>query len=144
MDRFADPTPIPSDMDPFGDGKDLPSSRPKRRRGAQPRNANALKHSLYSTLDSESLPPVSTVSPGDCLQEAITRLLSIIDRLDQLSQEAESLDDKIKLYSALGVASVRLSTLLRTQKILSPQSTDEIQQMLDQVLPVLYREWGIT
>jgi len=112
---------------------------PNRRRGAQPRNANALKHDLYAALQSKANPSGSAASAGDTLQDAITRLRAVID---QLYQAAESLEDKIKLSSAPGVATVRLSTLLRTQKFLSPDSRSEVDEALHQAIYNLNKEWG--
>ena len=134
MDLLPDTTPLPPDVDPSADGNDLSPPQPGPRRGAQPRNANALKHDLYAALQSQADPSGSSASAGDTLREAITHLRAIIDQLDHLPQAAESLKDKIKLSSALGVAAVRLSTLLRTQKILSPESADEVAQALNEAL----------
>ena len=103
MDLLPDTTPLPPDVDPSADGQDLSPPRPRRRRGAQPRNADDLRRDLYAALQGQADPSGSSALAGDTLREAITHLRAVIDQLDHLSQPAESLDDKIKLFSALGL-----------------------------------------
>jgi len=135
MNLQPDETTLPPDVDPSGDGEDLSPPQPG------PRRAETLRRELIESLQGQASQP-GLASAGDALREAIAHLRAVIDQLDGLYQVAESLDDKIKLSSALGVATVRLSTLLRTQKYLAQDSRSEVDQALHQAIYNVNKEWG--
>ena len=136
MNLQPDQTTFPPDVDPSGDGEDLSLPQPG------PRRAETLRRELIQVLQGQADPSGSSALARDTLREAIAHLSAVIDQLDGLYQAAESLDDKIKLSSALGVATVRLSTLLRTQKYLSPNSRSAVDEALDQAIYNVNKEWG--
>jgi len=142
MNLQPDRTLLPPDADPSGDSEDLSAPGPKGHRDTQPRNPDDLRRELYEALHGQADSPGSSASAVDTLREAITHLSAVIEQLDGLYQAAESIEDKIKLSSALGVATVRLSTLLRTQKFLSPNSRSEVDEALRQAIYNVNKEWG--
>jgi hypothetical protein len=87
-----------------------------RKRGAQPGNINALKHGRYASLvppkDNRSLPDILSSS----LEEEIRILRSATRRVFELADQAGDIDQAIKVLGALGLASIRTSRLLQSQK----------------------------
>lgn len=87
-----------------------------RKRGGQPGNLNALKHGRYARLvppdDTRELPHLLSSS----LEEEIRMLRSASRRVFALADQAEDIDRAIKVLGALGLAFIRTSRLLRSQK----------------------------
>lgn len=96
------------------------SSMPKRKRGAQPGNTNALRHGFYSgRFNSLEVSDLDTVL-SDGLVDEIALLRVIIRRVFELSDsDATDLDTWTRSLNTLGAASTRLAGLLRTQHIIT-------------------------
>jgi hypothetical protein len=117
------------DLDPKG----------KRNRGGQPGNINALKHGRYA----RSVPP--RISGGEPhlflanLEAEISMLRTVTRQIFELTDQVVGIDQMIKLLGALGLASIRTSRLLKSQKELGNghQALDLIEAALRDVLP----EW---
>jgi hypothetical protein len=107
----------------------LRSAGTGRRRGAQPGNLNALKHGLDSTAMRQASRP--TPLP---LQEEAEMLQTLIRRLFDMADGAQSMDELIDALRALGVGSTRLAALLRAQKQLQGQAGDETLQAINEAL----------
>ena len=92
-----------------------------RKRGGQPGNDNAVKHGFYSprftsaeNLDLDAAAPVG-------VSDEIALLRVGMRRLFELAQEGETAPGAAEwaaVLDALGVAAVRISGLLRTQKLI--------------------------
>jgi hypothetical protein len=109
---------------------------PKRSRGAQPGNLNALKHGFYSRIfqDREAL-DLEALLDSD-LKDEIAMLRVVIRRVLQYTEDVENLEDAVHLLSALGAASTRLASLLRVQKLLggASEASDAISEALTQIV----------
>jgi len=87
-----------------------------RKRGGQPGNINALKHGRYvrpvPPEDSQGSTYILTMS----LDEEIGMLRIATRRVFELADQARDIDQAIKVLGALGLASIRISRLLKSQK----------------------------
>ncbi len=113
-----------------------PEERPRRKRGAQPGNLNALKHGLYSRRLQE---------PGAeaDLEEEIITLRNLVQRTSQLATDPDmNLTTLLKVLDTIGSAMNRLANLLQAQKQLHKSSTDANAVLLQAVIEVA-RELGI-
>ena len=112
----------------------------KRKQGAQPGNLNAFKHGFYSKLfeplyreDIENLLSMD-------LEEEIVMLRKATQHTFGLAYQVDDIDQAIKSLGALGLASIRTSRLLKSQKELGngDQALSALTNAINQVL----REWG--
>lgn len=142
MKLLPDQTPLPPHVDSSGDGEDLSPSGPEGCRDTQPLDPAELRSEMIAAFRGDSDSPGSSASARDTLCAAITHLSSVIEQLENLYRSAESIDDKIKLSSALGIATVRLSTLLRTQKYLALDQSSELYEEIQQAIYTVNKEWG--
>jgi hypothetical protein len=114
--------------------------------GAPPGNLNALKHGFYSrafkTLELGDL----DAALGQGLADEIAMLRVATRRLFQTFQldRLESLDPEqaVNLLSALGLASIRLGSLMRVQTLLSG-SSDPVSSALAEALAEVQKELKI-
>jgi uncharacterized protein YjcR len=115
---------------------------PKRRRGAQPGNLNALKHGFYARQfhQAELNDLDQLVSSG--LQDEIAMLRLIIRRVVQLAAQAESLDQLLRLLNTLSHATANLGRLMKIQYALTGGRTD-FDRDLEDILFELNKEWGL-
>lgn len=121
----------------------MPTPAAPRRKGAQPGNANALRHGFYSnSFQFGELADLDTALNND-LQDEITMLRVITRRVMALSSGDLSLDEAINALGALGLSSTRLAGLLRTQRILNGEDAGAIQAISD-ALTQINIEMGLT
>jgi hypothetical protein len=117
--------------------------RPRRKRGAQPGNQNAFKHGFYGryfeNLEAGDLDAILT----DGLQDEIAMMRVITRRVMKLSRGVENLDEAITILGALGIAASRLAGLLKTQKILGGEQTEDVAVAISQALSDVIKELGI-
>ncbi len=93
----------------------LISPKPKRRRGGQPGNLNAMKHGFYArSFRKFEIDDLHAISGTD-LSGEINALRIATRRLIELSSDNYDTETGIKLLSTLSLALVRLSNLLRSQ-----------------------------
>ncbi|MFC1922777.1 hypothetical protein ACFLY4_05755 [Chloroflexota bacterium] len=112
----------------------------KRKQGAQPGNLNAFKHGFYSKLfeplDREDIENLLSMD----LEEEIVMLRKATQHTFGLAYQVDDIDQAIKSLGALGLASIRTSRLLKSQKELGngDQALSALTNAINQVL----REWG--
>lgn len=109
----------------------------KRKPGGQPGNINAIKHGRYARMVPAENSPKSISSS---LEEEINMLRSATRRVFELADHAGDIDQAIKVLGALGLASIRTSRLLKSQKELG-----DGDQALDLILAALSEflaDWG--
>jgi len=115
---------------------------PKRRRGGQPGNLNALRHGFYSIKfqASEIDDLENTLTQG--LEGEIAMMRVVTRRVLSLVDGVENLDTMINALGALGMASAKLAGLLKTQKMLNGEDTSLNQSIADALNEVV-KELGI-
>jgi hypothetical protein len=108
----------------------------KRKRGAQPGNLNAFKHGFYSKLfeplDREDIENLLSMD----LEEEIVMLRKATQHTFGLAYQVDDIDQAIKVLGALGLASIRTSRLLKSQKEIGngDQALAEIRDAIKEVL----------
>jgi hypothetical protein len=116
------------------------NNKNKRQRGAQPGNLNAFKHGFYSKLfeplDREDIENLLSMN----LEEEIVRLRNATQLTFNLAHQVDDIDQAIKVLGALGLASIRTSRLLKSQKELGDgdQAISVVSNAINEVL----KEWG--
>jgi hypothetical protein len=117
----------------------------RKPRGGQPGNTNALSHGFYSrkfrTIELSDL----DASLKDNLTDEIALLRVAIRRFfDHVSDKEDiSISEWADCLNALSSASCNLSTLLKTQKILTGKDTDVIG-VLTSALSDVVKELGLS
>lgn len=116
----------------------------KRKRGAQPANTNAFKHGFYSRRLREISPQDLENAQNSGLKDEINLLRMVMLRLLEQATAAEDadLEDWQKTLAALGAASSRLATLLRTQQTLAKSSSDTLS-LLSQALSEVTKDLNL-
>ena len=110
-------------------------AKPKRPRGGQPGNLNALKHSFYSRFFKENEIEAMQGLPNEDLREEITALRVIIRRVLQLSLDIEDVYTGLRLLSTLSAAAAQLSSLVKVQAVMQQNgSEDSFEQALRQAI----------
>jgi hypothetical protein len=108
-----------------------------RKPGGQPGNINALKHGRYSLIvPPEELPHILSSN----LDDEIRMLRSATRRVFELADQAGDIDQAIKVLGALGLASIRTSRLLKSQKELG--DGDQALQVISAAINVMLEEYG--
>jgi hypothetical protein len=110
------------------------NSRPKRSRGAQPGNQNALKHGFYSEGFKQGELEDLEACMATGLEDEITMLRVITRRVMLLANGVENLDEAIHALNALGTASVKLAALLRVHKMLGGNEESRVYEALSEAL----------
>ena len=124
-----------------------------RKRGAQPGNINALKHGFYSRsfLDLENTDLEAMLAQD--LESEIARLRVVVRRAFELSTApdppqspleggravGQELDRAIHVMNSLGMASIRLGSLLKVQAMLGKREGD-IGATISEALKEVARE----
>ncbi len=112
----------------------------KRRRGAQPGNLNAFRHGFYSNLfkplNAEDLEGIFSTS----LEEEIAMLRVATQWTFNLANQVDDIDLAIKALGALGLASIRTSRLLKSQKELG--DGDKALSVVSNAINEILKEWG--
>jgi hypothetical protein len=116
-------------------------SRGNRRRGGQPGNTNAFKHGRYARSVSPSAGKDAPDLNFANLETEISMLRTTTRQIFELVGQAVDIDQMIKLLGALGLASIRTSRLLKSQKELGNggQALNLIEAALRDVLP----DWNL-
>ena len=111
----------------------------KRNRGAQPGNTNAIRHGFYSKLfretESEDL---EALKLQDLTSEIY--LMRVLIRRAFTVCSPENTPDVLQL---VGIASVRLAHLLRTQELLGGSESDGIAEAISQAISEVMVEMNI-
>ena len=112
------------------------NNKNKRQRGAQPGNLNAFRHGFYSKLfkplNAEDLEGIFSTS----LEEEIAMLRVATQWTFNLANQVGDINQAIKALGALGLASIRTSRLLKSQKELGngDQALSAIKDAINEVL----------
>lgn len=113
---------------------------PKRKRGGQPGNLNALKHGFYSRqfrhLELEDLR--SLLSPG--LVDEVAMLRVMTRRVLELADGIDEVDAAAGVLASLGGACSRLANLLRTEKFLTGSADGGTARAISQALNEVMQE----
>ena len=105
-------------------------------------NTNALKHGFYAqAFRSGELADLDDML-AEGLQDEISMLRVATRRVIEFIDEFQSPKEAVATLGALGLAATRLSTLLRTQKLLSGSEHDTAAA-LSQALAEVVKELGI-
>jgi len=112
----------------------------KRKQGAQPGNLNAFKHGFYSKLfeplDREDIENLLSMD----LEEEIVMLRKATQHTFGLACQVDDIDQAIKVLGALGLASIRTSRLLKSQKALG--DGDQASSVVSNAINEVLKEWG--
>jgi hypothetical protein len=114
-----------------------------KRRGAQPGNINALKHGFYSrsfreleNTDLEAMLAQDLDSEIAMLRVVVRRAFELSTALKEGEEPGQELDKAIHVMNSLGMASIRLGSLLKIQTMLGKRDNDigaAISEALKQV-----------
>jgi hypothetical protein len=104
----------------------------KKRKGAQPGNLNALKHGFYSRSFKELENSDLEAMLAQDLESEIAMLRVVVRRAFELSTApavedtdlGQDLDKAIHVMNSLGMASIRLGSLLKIQAMLGKREGD--------------------
>lgn len=114
-----------------------------RKRGAQKGNINALKHGFYSerfrNVELEDLLNI----PAGSLEDEIAIIRVITRRAANQAEEGGTPAELLEIYNLIGEMCMRISAMLRTQKMLSAGGSDldALYEAIDSVRPLLAAEW---
>ena len=105
---------------------------PKRTRGAQPGNTNAIKHGFYSQQFSQIELTDLETALGDGLGDEIALMRVLIRRFVEAieAQPELSLEDTSQFLNTLGSNMTRLAGLLRADKLLSGSDDSAVMQAI--------------
>ncbi len=97
---------------------------PRRSRGAQPGNLNALKHGFYAKhFKTDELAALAEATAGT-LNGEISLARIAARRVLGLLEEAGTPEEKVALLNAITMAAMRVASLLKTKKYLSGDGDD--------------------
>jgi hypothetical protein len=99
---------------------------PKRRRGAQPGNTNALKHGIYSRLYQKKEPGELDPSSDPGLWEDFDMLRQLIRLTLDRADEAVGFETQLRFISVITVAYARLINMIKFQLMFEPTEEDQI------------------
>jgi hypothetical protein len=124
--------------------QDIENTKPKRKRGGQPGNTNALKHGFYShrfrNIELSDLD--SALSDG--LVDEIALLRVIIRRVFEYADTGDQdLDAWTRTLNTLGAASTRLAGLIRTQQVITGNGGDVVD-VLSQAIGEVAHDLGLS
>jgi len=119
----------------------VPVSAPKRKRGGQPGNSNALKYGFYA----RKYKPADLLDIDACqftgVKDEILMMRIYIRRVIELSNDIDNLPEAVNLLRVLSLASMSLTRLLKTQQFLA--GADEVSIALREALEEVARELEI-
>lgn len=106
--------------------------------------ADSTAHGLYSRfMTPEDLLALAVTSTELTLEDEIAFTRVVIARLAELVEEADSIEQSVRLAHALFRGTGSVAHLLRAQLALSGQSSDRISEAIDAALDELGAEWGL-
>lgn len=117
-----------------------------RQRGGQPGNVNALKHGFYSARFRQGeIEDLASLAINDLSSEITVNRVQIRRVLDKADQELEdqSLVQSINVLYALGMASARVASLIRTQSLLHGSASDDFSNAATLALAAFMEDHNI-
>lgn len=126
-------------------GWDTPTAAPgRKKRGAQAKNTNALKHGFYSRnfqeLETKDLDAMLLEGIDDeiyMLRVATRRVMDLATSADDLMTATTTLD-------TLGAAATRLAGLLKTKRLLSPSAGNDVARSIGEALAAVVKEMQLS
>lgn len=118
---------------------------PKRKRGGQPGNLNALKHGFYSRQfqDQELLDLEAIMAEG--LDDEIAMLRVAMRRYFELvTQHITDIDYMANTVEIMGMAATRLAGLLKIKKFLGGGEDEELLSTINQAIADVAEELGLS
>ena len=115
----------------------------QRRRGGQPGNHNAYKHGFYSRYFTHIECRDLEVIKVEGLDDEIALIRIVARRLLELVNCAEDVDQVSGALDSLGIANLRLASLLKTRKILTGSSNTDVLKVLASALTAVRQELKI-
>jgi len=114
---------------------------PSRKRGAQPKNRNALKHGFYAAVfDPAELSDLETLMTAG-IDDEIHAMRVHFRRVMQLAADRDlTYDEAASLLDTAGRASTTLATLLRTKRLISPDTGSDTARAIGDALTAIARE----
>ena len=119
--------------------ENLKDHKPKRKRGAQPGNTNALKHGFYSRHFSKNDLSDLEINATKGVQDEITMLRVFIRYVLQLSTGAQTLPEALACLRAISLSVTALSRLIKVQHVVFG-STSELDEALHLALQDITEE----
>ena len=116
----------------------------KRQRGGQPGNLNALKHGFYAKTFKKTETDDIECMDGQGLENEIDMMRIITRRFLELAQKANTMQESATVLNTLGMASVRLASLLRVQNLLKGDMKAKVMDDLEEALREVAKELGIS
>ncbi len=107
---------------------------PKRTRGGQPGNTNALKHGFYSRRFSDQEHCDLEASQDDDLRSEAAMLRVVIRRVFELSENITEFEQACELLRHVSLAIGRLAAIMRTQALYGLSPADEVQRTIEEAL----------
>ena len=104
-----------------------------RKRGAPKGNLNALKHGFYSERFRTGEVDALVEIPKGNIQNEIAVLRVMTRRVAAMLEEGASPDDILEFYNLMGLMCTRISSLLRTERLLEvgSQNTSILETIRD-------------
>lgn len=81
--------------------------------------------------------------PGVSLEEEIEMLRKALRQAFQLSQEAQSTEEKLRALGALGAAAARLANMVKVQRQLNQGRESELEEAINAAIEEAAREMGL-
>ena len=110
------------------------------KRGAPLGNKNALKHGFYSkqmrATEAEDLEALMDAS----LSNEINMLRVLLRRTLEIAEGQLDVDTTLSILNAAGANMTRLANLMKTQKFLAGESTDDFMKTLSEALNEVVKE----
>jgi uncharacterized protein YjcR len=106
-------------------------------------NTNALKHGFYSKQfrqsEMDGLSALQAVGFTDLASEIALLRVSVARCFEQVSHSEEV--DWIATLSAIGLAAIRIATILRTQKILEGDQGAAVAETIKSAIAQVAKDW---
>ena len=111
-----------------------------RKRGAQPGNLNALKHGFYSRRFTASEAEDLEARLCEGISDEVAMLRVVVRRLfDASSDDDQDLEKLMTTINTLGMAAIRIGSLLRLQHMLGAKE-DDTTSVINQALKDIAKE----
>ncbi len=114
-----------------------------RKRGAQPRNTNALRHGFYSRyLHKAENDDLTLTSPTD-LESEIAMLRAVTRRVLALADGITDLDQAMTLLNTLSASSHRLANMIYKQRLIHGDTDSRLLDTISQAIADIVEELKI-
>jgi uncharacterized protein YjcR len=117
---------------------------PKRNRGAQPGNQNALTHGFYSRkFKTIELNDLDTIDDTSGVEDEIKLLRIFMRRVSDQASTFTNLDQGMQFLRALSIATYTLSRLIKIRQSMGGHSIEDIlSRSMDDAIEAIRKEKG--